>query len=113
MSAIPWNQSQSAAQAADIDKKSATFNACILSSISLKEIIPPQVLVNILKGLEPLGDWEPYIGVFFGECPAKIIHGVVKENGLTKQNLDQCYQSLPVLYQTPHFEEVCPHVFAE
>jgi hypothetical protein len=104
---IPWSQAQAASDA----DKSITYTACILASISLKEIIAPRMLVDILKGHEPIGDWEPYIGVFFTECPAKIVGGVVEENDLTMQNLEKCWQNLPKPYQTLHFKEVCLHVF--
>ena len=88
---------------------SATHTACLLASISLKEVIPLQVLVSILKGHAPIGDWVSYIGVFFGECPAKTMHGVMAENGLTLQDLEKCYKGLPTLYQTSHFMEICRH----
>jgi len=110
---IPWNESPAAAKAADIAGKSVTYTACIAVSISLKAIIPPQVLAGILKGHVPVGDWEPYMGVFFGECPAKIIHGVVKENSLTMLDMEKCFQSLPKGYQAPHFKEILQDVFAE
>ena len=110
---IPWNESQAAAKAADEAGKSVTYTACIAVSISLKAIIPPHALVSILKGHVPVGDWEPYLGVFFGECPAKIIHGVVKENGLTMLDMEKCYQSLPKGYQAPHFKKILQNVFAE
>ena len=109
VNAIHWSEAQAASDA----DKSVTYTACILASISLKEIIPPQVFVSILKGHEPMDKWRPYIGVFFGECPAKIMYGVVKENGLTIHELAKCYQSLPKFYQTPHFGEVCSHVFTK
>jgi len=104
---IHWSKAQAASDA----DKSITYTACILASISLKEIIAPQTLVGILKGQDPVGDWEPHIGVFFTECPAKIVYGVVEENDLTTQDLEGCWQSLPKPYQTPHFKEVCSHVF--
>jgi len=110
---IIWSESQSAAKTANEAGKHLTYSACILSSISLKAIIPPQVLIDILKGHAPIGDWEPYLGVFFGECPAKVIYGVVKENDLTRQDMEKCYQSLPKGYQAPHFMEICQNVFAK
>jgi hypothetical protein len=88
---------------------STTHSACLLASISLKEVIPTQVLVGILKGQAPIGDWLSYIGVFFGECPARWIFGVMAENGLTLQDLEKCYKSLPECYQTLHFKEICKH----
>ena len=84
-----------------------TQAACINASISLTQVIPTRVLVSILKGQTPIADWEPYIGVFFGECPAKWIFGVMSENGLTLQDLEKCYKSLPECYQTSHFKDVC------
>jgi hypothetical protein len=106
---IPWSEAQAASDA----DKSVTHTACILASISLKEIIAPKTLIGILKGHAPIGAWEPYIGVFFTECPARIVGGVVEENGLTFKDLEECWQSLPKPYQTSHFIEVCSHVFPQ
>jgi len=93
--------------------QSKTKSACMLASISLKDVIPPEALVGILKGHDPMEQWGPYIGVFFGECPAKIMKGVVEENGLTKQDMEKCYKSLSKFYQTPHFKEIYHDVFPE
>lgn len=93
--------------------QSKTQSACMLTSISLKEVIPPDVLVGILKGHETAGKWGPYIGVFFGECPAKIMKGVMEENGLTMQDLEKCYKKLSKFYQTAHFWEIYSDVFPE
>ena len=93
--------------------QSKTQSACMLASISLKEIISPETLVSILKGHEPIGAWGSWIGVFFTECPAKIVSGVVEENNLTFEDLKLCWQSLPKPYQTSHFSEVCAHVFPQ
>ena len=104
---IPWSEAQAASDA----DKSVAHTACIAASISLKGIIPSKVLVSILKGHEPIGKWGPYVGVFFGECPAKIMKGVVVENGLTEQDMEACYLNLPKFYQTPHFREIHQDVF--
>jgi len=97
--------------AADLRKRKKTYAACMNSSISLKDLIPPDVLVAIVKGEEPVGAWGAYLDVFFNECPASWVRGLADENTLTKQDLVRCYKRHK--YQPKHFKETLDEAFPE
>ena len=88
---IPWSKSQAAAEAADKIGLNKTYAVCRVISTSLEGIIPPIVLVGILRGNIPIYNWMPHMQVFFDECPANYVQSVIEENRLSKRDLGRCY----------------------
>lgn len=89
------------------NSKKYTTSTAMSCSTSMKEIMSPETLVNLLSGVQPLeGQWVHHITVLFSEIPPEYLAHTLKENNLTYTDAEKLYESLPPVLQYRPIQEV-------
>lgn len=86
-----------------------TESAVISCNVSYKTLINVKTLVGVLSGKIPVKDWQFHMDTFFNELPYQYQLGVIKENGLTVDQVIKVFYSLPQVFQGKNFKKAFCH----
>lgn len=87
--------------------KKYTLSTAMSCSTSLKEIMPPETLVDLLSGKQPLDkQWVHHITVLFSEIPPVYLAHTLAENDLSYEDAEKLYACLPPVLQYRPIQEV-------
>lgn len=89
------------------DSKKYTAITAMSCSTSLRDILPPETLADLLSGKQSLEkQWVPHITVLFSEISPNLLALTLKENNLTYEDAKKLYKCLPPVFQYRPLQEV-------
>lgn len=83
-----------------------TLSSVVSCNVSYKDEITAEILVGILSGKLPIGNWKTHIDVFSNELPGSYIRGVMEENAISMQQLISVFEARPTVFQGQNFKKL-------
>lgn len=90
-----------------------TFLALLYANTSTATTITEKILLKVLWGEEPIGDWLPHVYSFFNECPWSVLFDFSEENQIPLVQMKRIFYQIPVESWSPFLALCVKHGISE